>query len=618
MPRPKRSRVAPARAAAIEKQQASKAPPPTGQPVAPEVPENNIYDLSDEEKQRGKARAQQARILEVNSEQADALNHAKAQMDEAMGGLDNLTSTSKPADEDSESPNIEYSRRDSVSVAAASRAPRLTDASGLDLDDDMMFNLDDSLDDSQAIDDTQSGHYSRATDTSSFNVAAFRRRPRQSSIVGKDDAPIRPSSRGQNTPSITSHLNLGKFKRRQREPSILGTNRKESAQRPQSQMSNYGSVIGDDDSGPEDQSTPLDKTKRHSAAAKEVPESREGSPSLPTRKRKSLEEQTGREKRQALVPESASGDESSELSDLDLPLGGAGLTHSLPESEMIHQSIEVDSTPPGSPPGRQTPELDDPDMAPPASSSSSIATSPVAFPSLDNLAHRIYHRKPAREKTPELDDGPSDCSSPPSLTHSPNYGTARTRAKAKPKPAKKSPPKVTTADLEHLLPARRKRKAAGAATEATDDPFDIESSEDDHYGDDADELSFRGTRKAQPRKRQAALAQSKGRNAKAAEAEKNKKKGRRYGAKDSDKENAEDDGEEEEVEEGQGVTLELGSEAGEQAGDESVWDAEKSALMEAQLGTELKNAAKKFKEVDRWELSFEEVTASSSPVPDAR
>ncbi|KAK5663917.1 hypothetical protein OQA88_128 [Cercophora sp. LCS_1] len=624
MPRPKRSRVAPSRAAAIEKQQSSATPPIVTQPALSEAPSSDTLDASDGEKRRRKTRAssaQQARTLEVNSEQAEALEDARAKLGEAMDKLDNITSASNPA-EDSESPNIEHSRRESVSVAAGSRPARLTDASGLDLDDDMLFNLDDSLDDSAVVDDTQSGHYSRATDTSSFNVAAFRRRPRQSSIVGKDDAPIRPSSRGQNTPSITSHLNLGRFKRRQREPSILGTNRKESAQRPQSQMSTYGSVMGDDDSGPEDQSTPLDKTKRHSGAVREAQGSREGSPTLPTRKRKSLEDQAGPEKRQALGFTSTRGSSSGP----DLPLRGEA-NPNLPAFPpgVVHQSIEVDSTPPGSP-SRHTPDPNDPDMAPPASSSSSMATSPVLLPSLDILAHRTYHRKQARARTPELDDAPSDLSSPPSLTHSPNYGTTRTRAKAKAKPVKtKSPPKAVTANLENLLPARRKRKPAAPPTETTEDPFDVESSEDDHLDGTVDEegdMSYRqrGSKKAGPKKRQAALAQAKAKNAKAAEAEKEKRRLKRYGQfNESDKENDEAEEEEgEEAEGGEGVTVELGSEAGDQAGDESVWDAEKSALMEAKMGSELKNAAKKFKEVDRWELSFEEIDEPSSPVPGAR
>jgi hypothetical protein len=40
--------------------------------------------------------------------------------------------------------------------------------------------------------------------------------------------------------------------------------------------------------------------------------------------------------------------------------------------------------------------------------------------------------------------------------------------------------------------------------------------------------------------------------------------------------------------------------------------------LEKRVGRELKAAARKFQEVDKWELEFEEVTASSSSPKDAR
>lgn len=52
-------------------------------------------------------------------------------------------------------------------------------------------------------------------------------------------------------------------------------------------------------------------------------------------------------------------------------------------------------------------------------------------------------------------------------------------------------------------------------------------------------------------------------------------------------------------------------------GDENVSE-ENSEEMEKRIGKELKRAARKFKEVDKWELEFEEVTASSSSPKDAR
>lgn len=619
MPRPKRSRIAPSRPAA-QAPQSSATPPTVTESAAASRrngPSSDIYDVSDREKQRRRTRTAEKsaveeveregrvrRGLEITSERARALKDSKRRRDEAMDKLDNITSTSTHADgslaEDAGSPAVEYSRRESASMAVTSQPARLTDASGLDLDDEVFGNLDDSLDDSEnAIDDTQSAHHTRSTDTSSFNIAMFRRRPRQSSIVGKDDAPIRPSSRGTNTPNVSSHLNLGRFKRRQREPSILGTVQKESAPRPQSRASNYGSEMGDD-SGPDDESTPLDKTKRHSGSLQAAENSREASPALPSRKRKSLEDQGGREKRPALDS----------------------------REDDIHQSIEIDSTPPPSPSLRgsradypSTPDRDDPDMAPPASGGSSDGGSPIIWPSLDSLAHRTYNARKlvhARTaKTPELDEAASDISSPPSLTHSPNYGPVRTRSKRKPAA---SAPKLTTADLTSLLP-RRRHNASGRDD---DDPFDLDSSDENvqSHDNEDDELSYADSRAAAARRRRAAaLAQSttnRGGKGKApASAENGGKKVRTYGSRNSDKENEEGD-------EGE-AAAELGSEAEEEEeaeGDEaeqSLWeDAETSAMMEARMGEELKNAAKKFKEVDKWELSFEEVTESSSPQPEAR
>lgn len=613
MPRPKRSRVASRPAP-----QSSTTPPLATEPVKParqtsRAASSDIYDVSDREKERTKKRVEanlsvldeqdgRSHVQPANSEQTRILEAARSRETEALGKLNNLTSTSA-ANDNEPSPHIECSRRESASMAVGSRPPRLTDASGLDLDDDVFGNLDDSMDDSR--DDTQMAHTSRATDTSSFNIAMFRRRPRQSSIVGKDDAPIRPSSRGGNTPSATSHLNLGRFKRRQREPSILGTAQKERAQRPPSRASDYGSVMGDD-SGPEGESTPLGK-KRQSGRQDEIEVER--SPSLPSRKRKSLEDQGGREKRIALAVD---GED---------------------EEEVIQQSIEVQSTPPGSPSLLRnaqnllsTPDRDDPFNAPPASSSSA-GSSPIALPSWDHLAHRNYHtnktvaRAPA--KTPELEaDNDSDLSSPPSLTHSPNYGPTRasTRTKHKRKPAAAAAPpkpvKLTTADLTALLPRRRQKTKK--ATRPSNDPFDIDSAEDDDEANaDDDELSYVATTKRR-RRGAATLAQTAAtnRSAKAkkaaaaavvaaAAAEKKKKQVRTYGLS-SDKENAEGEGSEEE---GEGVTL--GSVIGDEEEEE---EAETSQMMVERMGEELKSAARKFQEVDRWELSFEEVAPSSDGV----
>ncbi|KAK0718363.1 hypothetical protein B0T26DRAFT_712982, partial [Lasiosphaeria miniovina] len=655
-PRPKRSRVASARPAVREQAESSTTSPLVPAVSKPSDPSSDIYDISDREKERLKRkRASNAAAitadeteyvphgLEMTAEQTQALEDSRRKRDAAMDRLANITSTSSPGcGRAVESPHIEYSRRDESVISRA--LPRLTDASGLDLDDDSLFGkLDDTLEDShEAIEETtQNGH--RSTDTSSFNIGLFKRRPRQSSIVGKDDAPIRPSSRGPNTSNISSTLNLGMFRRRAREPSILGTAQKERAPRPQSQASRYGSVAGDD-SGPDDESTPLKLAKRRSerhsqpAAATDA-SSREASPILPSRKRKSLEDQGGREKRPAL-----------ELED------------------DIHQSIEVDSSsssvsfPSPSPPRQldqerlSTPDHrligTDLDMAPPLSSGSSDVSSSVVWPSLDSLAHRTYYhtRKtvPSRpHKTPEpgaaVEDAASDISSPPSLTHSPNYAAPKPKAKRKPSAPVKA---TTTADLTSLLPRRRHK----AAKSKNRDHYDLtnsgeegghdgEENDDDEeetaHEDDDDELSYmagsRAAAAARRKKKRAAAASAaalplgrslsgnrgasgKGKKAQAASVSAQKKRPglRTYGSRNSDKENENEE------------SIEVGGDGGEGgesdgAEDEEAQelDTETSQMMLERLGEELQLVAKKFKEVDQWELSYEEVTESSSPVQNA-
>ncbi|KXX78648.1 hypothetical protein MMYC01_202577 [Madurella mycetomatis] len=602
-PRPKRTRAVATRpAVASEPHQPSATPPVVTHPAVAQSkqPSSDIYDASDREKERIKRRAaEEAKAdasqlrrtrasfhVDSNSAQARAPEDSRRRRNDVVERVDDLTSTSKP--DHGESPDIVHSQRES----GPSVQPRLTDASGLDLDDELFGNLDDSLDDTEnAIEDTRSGY--RSTDTSSFNVAMFKRRPRQSSVAGRDDAPIRPSSRGQNTPSISTTLNFGMFKRRAREPSILGTARRRQRSRSQtSQASRNASILGDgDDSGPDGESTPLDKTRRQTRASLAANASREGSPVHPSRKRKSLEShQDGREKRPALETDAAEADE-------------------------VHQSIEVDSDPLSPPRGRtrewecpSTPVREnDPDMAPPLSSSSSEGDSPVAWPSLDTLAHRTYTRKPVprTQQTPEPDDLSSDISSPPSLTHSPNYVPANTKVRVQ----KNAPPpqkKVTTADLASLLPRRRHKPSNRSSN--SNDPFDLDGSDEDRYdgsaaGQDEDELSYIDSRAARRRKAAQQPLRKSGPNRKGKEGQGGNRRNRRtYGS--HDKEN-------EDIEEEIAINSENG--AAEEGEQEGLPDEETSQLMRERLGEELQKAAKKFKEVDKWELSFEEVARSSSP-----
>ncbi|EAA27998.1 hypothetical protein GE21DRAFT_4392 [Neurospora crassa] len=721
MPRPRKSRVVPSQPTANS---SSATPPVVTKPTATD-PSSDIYDVSDREKERAKQRAAAVAAAQrhMNSDQAKELEDAKQRRDQAMDRLANMTSTTGTADTD-RNPDAatSYSRRErEESTRPSPRAPRrLTgDTSGLDLDDDM-FDLDDSLED-PTITALNAGGY-RSANTSSFDVGLFQRhRPRQNSVSGRDDGPVRPSSRGPTTPSVMSTLNLGLFKRRAREPSILGTAQKGRRQRSLSVTSQVSRIpmtdeedhmdvdreaaIEDEDSGPDGESTPLDMMKRRSGASaftgaalgadvtvpassgampvdddEEIMET--GSPSRRSKKRKSLESHSGRKKR------------------------GRSVVHEQPvpepeeeENEVIHQSIEMRdgsdspissplSTPalspvpdhiPSSPPRQSRPPIDpnDPVNAPPASDSSE-AESPVAWPSLNNLTHRSYNSRRAapvyteRLQTPELlprlgagpmgavdADMSSELSSPPSLTHSPNYkapNTAKASAvaaaafkKATGAVKKREEEKLATEALTSLLPARRNRAKPDRKNKKgrnKENPYDITSDEgsssssEDETAADGDELSYIATAAAR-KKKEKALSAAKQKQLKEKDKQKMKpphgtttngkaaaksKPGssepkRTYGRAGSDKENAdgadasggdrdkEQDGEDDDDDQEPVSAMDLG---------EAEELPETTQMMTERLGEELLKAAKKFKEVDKWELSFEEVTQPSSPIPDAR
>jgi len=718
----------------------------------PKEPSSDIYDVSDREKERSRLRASKAAAADVdrdpfeklgmNPDQARAMEELNHKKDQAYDKLINMSSTTQSGNDnllDVESPAIEYSRREEETTLThvqqpgstrRSYRPRHTDASGIDLDDDL-FDLDDTLEDSLRDEDdtaSQTGAASgyRSADTSSFNVNLFKkRRPRQSSVAGKDDAPIRPSSRGANTPSISSTLNLGNFRRRKRQPSILSTGRKDRSVRAQSHVSRdeeNDNGIEDDDSGPDGESTPLDLGKRRSGAAAAAAVNRD---SL----LQSSPIQAGSRKRKSVDANHSDGPSDKRAAlEADLPPSPQQ------QNEQVHESIEINSdppselsspvsspppTPPTLPPAhRRSPrasqleqrqqsdrpstppqpadeEEDDPYNAPPASSDSSDAGSPVVWPSLNNLTHRAYgsrHRAPPppasaalhtalasatiaapfarlRTQTPEpRDDGgdnESDLSSPPSLTHSPNYGPSRSKPAGRPTSASKKSAAAaaaarkkeaaaakikaaTTADLASLLPARRNRKTSGGSGKSKKDPFDIGSSDDDEEGsddegsitarEDGDELSYVGTAKERKRleekrqrEKEKASAQKKKQQQqqalKEASATKNSTKisskgkeketakplstrSRRTYSRSSDKEN-----------EGSDDSIVVGGGGGsdQEQDDDPFVEAETSQMMRERLGDELHNAKKKFQEVDQWELTYEEVTErSSSPARGGR
>lgn len=210
------------------------------------------------------------------------------------------------------------------------------------------------------------------------------------------------------------------------------------------------------------------------------------------------------------------------------------------------------------------------------------------------------------------DDLPS---SPPSLTHSPDNRPSlknparklKGKAAAKPEPAS-----FSTAQLQLLLPRRRRRAARDAYEIGSSDESDAESDEDElsHLA----VASSRSNRRtpAQPKrvtKLQSAI-KGKGKAVAAAQAAAAKQTygSRRASAPSlSDKENGDNSAEVSE---------------GEVDPDDSlapVQDSiEDSSVLEERLGKELKIAKRKFEDVDQWVMEFEDMTANSSSPKDAR
>ncbi|KAI1374556.1 hypothetical protein F4677DRAFT_425421 [Hypoxylon crocopeplum] len=591
MPRPKRSRVASTRIVAK-----AASPKPVAVPEQPAGSSSDIYDVSDREKEKAKQRRASMRDVEhstrtrsTSAQQAKALKTARQQRDSAMDRLENMTSTSNnQTDEPNEvsDPSIELGRK----VAGTPQRRRMTDLSGLDLDDDEFDDLN------TTFDTAGPASAQRSADTSSLSASLFKRRPRAGSFLSRDDGPIRPSSRaGPNTPGLSSTFNIGVFKRRAREPSILGTAQKprpqraepepESESEPESERED--NEAGEDGFAPEAESTPPKRSKRRSGEGEADHTLPEASSSANPRKRKSLE-------------------------DHDRRARSSPFEEAEPIQQAVVQQTDSDLTsPPSTPPRRQqssipvTPIMDEELMAPPLSSSSSGGDSEI-WPPLQSLA-RARTRRPvsALRRTPVPNDNVSDMSSPPSLTYSPNYHEPspppRQAAKPQRRAAAPKETKVTTADLAGLLPRRRRRNAR--ADEDSDAEVDISG-----LGD-GDELSYLDVRaRRHPARPSSQAGNSRNQNTtRGRPTSRGKGKGKQTPSsanrratitysRTSDKENQ---GEEEEDE--------ADAEEGDSHGDENSQD------MVARMGEELKNAARKFQEVDKWQLDYEEMTQSSSP-----
>ena len=608
MPRPKRTKVAPS-APAPRVRKPTKSATAELMLQAPRDEVEDLYDISDPDegavtsvrhvkRSNGKGRAlpplqMQSRVGNATPRTIDSHNMRK----EAQYGVEKENDS--PAipgertlleniDLDSSSP--EAGRRDRslntaensiLSIGNFKRRPRQPSLLGR-----AAIRARSSSVESNLAEDTGLSSVGRGN-TSAHGIGKFGRRQREPSLVGRNGR-MRSSSIGldinRRTSVVGSAMKLETSKRRARELSMLG-----AAQKTQTQRAAFDDD-DEEDFNPEDESTPLNLSKTRaaittssSAASSSNPRKRklssrqdpESSPRLPSLGR--VEE---------MVPATAP------LSDK----AAEGSEDEISPEEVPMPSIEGRS---------ETPEPFSATMAPPQSSSASPASPPLQRPAQRRQTQRSPSRgrRQLRSKTPLPLNKDSPPSSPPSLTHSPNPVPAKaaptTRARKQPPPAST----LSTAQLQALLPRRRRRGA-------TRDPFDIASSEDEvdvsGLASDDDELTHSSVR-APPRRstlnRLPAPLKKPSKAGAAAKAKAGEKKTYSRVNAISDKENEEHDPDDS-----------LGPLPDEQGEEQT----ENSQEMEKRVGKELKRAAKKFKEVDEWKLDFEDNTASSSSPRDAR
>ncbi|KAG6073759.1 hypothetical protein E4U16_004439 [Claviceps sp. LM84 group G4] len=661
MPRPKRARRAPP----------VKEPKPTAPAATTTEKRDDDGGEHNEDNQRGRtrARARATRSTAARSglSEEDALRAARQSRDAALDRLANEdpTITSGPEDDDNNinnNKNSGSSKRERVSVERPQRAMETPlarrDTSGLDLADDSMFgDLGDSFADGEVPEAPPSGASSSAT----LSHLKTRPRSRQSSIIGRNDPPIRPSSRGGNTPGVSSSFNIGIFRRRAREPSILGISRRGPRSQTGSATSSRvgsraGSVVRDselemDSEGdvvlPEAESTPS-KSRRQSRKSQnhhhhhqqqqqqqqqQQEEDKQPSPSpspppspSPDPRRRS----TRKRNREDAAP-SESEARPARVSRME---ANGGL--------VIDSDSELSDLP-SSPPRASfagaravTPMNMDEINAPPASSDSEVDNN-VTWPDIHTLAKK--RRRPS--VTTPAHDNFSDISTPPSLTHSPNNlasaaaTKARSAAKQQQQRHRRQSPKVTTADLASLLPKRTYKKRN------REDDFDMDSDSGANSSQGEQEEDTR-SRRPQPRRgrgrgrkgppstsRAAAALSSTSTALKSKRATESAGRTRRSARTahktfrsgegkendtaedhdDDDDENAEE--EEEEEEEGGGEEQQHEKSHFQPLPDDTF---DESALVpDVQNTEELLRAAQKFSEVDQWELSYEEMVEPPSP-----
>jgi ATP-dependent RNA helicase MRH4 len=481
------------------------------------------------------------------------------------------------SDNDDTGSSLEVGRR-----AMATPAQQRRDTSGLDLaDDDVFGDIGDSFEDGAVP------AAPRSAETTSFSLSGFKTRSRQSSIIGRNDPPIRPSSRAGSTPGVSSTFNIGAFKRRAREPSILATSRKTghdnttltntTAATTGAAAHNSDVESEEEDFAPEAESTPVNNRRslrmsRETTGRRPVTRKRKSEESHENSDRPEKASRTEQEKEHAAAAAVDVSDNSdSELSSLPSP------QH--PSHAWLQRPV--------------TPLNEDEIIAPPASSGSE--SEGEVWPDIHGLAKR--RRRPS-VTTPLRADNASDVSSPPSLTHSPNYAEIRgSKSSGRSKTRHHRSPRLTTADLANLLPKRRYKKNRDSFDLSNDDETDDEQSRPSAGAS----LRRNGTRS---QTRGAGLEESNN----ALQPKQTPVRGRpglrsrSHARRSSDKENESGSDDEEQEEPSRFIPM-----------PDDTFEGTTGRSTEVFSTDELRRASKKFQEVDQWQLSFEEMAPTSSP-----
>ena len=371
------------------------------------------------------------------------------------------------------------------------------------------------------------------------------------------------------TPRVHSSSMLGgaTFKKRLRQPSLL---------RMAESQKNISEELDDNDMYdfmPDDESTPIIKALSH----KDAPSSSSSHQAPGSRKRKMKSPEIQ-------VPASQSIDINSSPSAVPSP------------SDHHEESSEDNQTPPVLPPPRAAetppPEIFSDTLAPPHSSSS-----PLPEPEPQNA-----RKKPVKAASKAKSRSTKPAHKKFSTAPSPLSSTSTQISPVRPAALKP----LSTATLQNLLPRRRvRRKPKGA--------YDIPSSSDVELdnvalGEDEDELSFNATTKMRKKKTQSMVPPSvKAKAKETVTGTKGKRISNTYTRKSIMVSHDDENVSESENENEARYVGRYGSRA-----------RSSTPALDSKAKEEMRRLAEKFREVDEYTLDFEDMTASSDKMKDAR